>query len=108
MKVADFFKVPLMYFLVPEDEVDSLLGRIEEKKDDDLSYELHQTVIKLGKAEAELRAKDKEIEELKAELAETHVVTQPAKSEIPGIVNQELRLNIRLLEAIADYMEAEQ
>ena len=110
---------------VPEDKVDALMGRKEEPKDEQVSYELHQTVIKLGKAEAEIRDRDKQIAELTekvtnltAELEEAQdtileaaeqapiIVSEPSKaSAVSDICAQQLRLSIRLLDVVADYME---
>ena len=114
MDIADYFKVPLLYFLVPEDRVDEIMGRKEALKDDETAYELHQTVIKLGKAEAEIRGKDKRIEELENELKEKDKVITDYKVKalvvepnnvISEISAQQLKLSVKLVQAVAEIME---
>ena len=114
MDIADYFKVPLLYFLVPEDRVDEIMGRKEALKDDETAYELHQTVIKLGKAEAEIRGKDKRIEELENEFKEKDKVITDYKVKalvvepnnvISEISAQQLKLSVKLVQAVAEIME---
>lgn len=114
MDIADYFKVPLLYFLVPEDRVDEIMGRKEAVKDDETAYELHQAVIKLGKAEAEIRGKDKRIEELENELKEKDKVITDYKVKalvvapnnvISEISAQQLKLSVKLVQAVAEIME---
>lgn len=115
MAVADFFKVPLLYFLVPEERVDEIMGRKEKPEQD--AYEIHQAEIKLGKAEAEIRARDKRIEELEREL-ELHqgmeaiidadsikeIEVKPAERTLSEISAQHLRLSVKLVQAVAEAM----
>lgn len=103
MAVADFFKVPLLYFLVPKERVDEIMGRKEKPEQD--AYEIHQAEIKLGKAQAEIRARDKRIEELERELAlHQGIEAKPAERTLSEISAQHLKLSVKLVQAVAEAM----
>ena len=113
--MADYFGVPMLYFLVPESQVDELMGRKGKAQEETaFVYEDHQLEIKLGKAEAELRDRDKRIEALETELKEKDerigdykaraLIAQP-NNVICEISTQQLKLSVKLVQAVAEIME---
>lgn len=114
MEVAEFFKVPLMYFVVPEDQVDEILGRKPPKTDDEI-YEEHRAEIRAAKLESEVRARDRRIDELENKLKDmegqlTETKSAPVETAEPKgyeIAAKQLRLSIKLCEAVADLWEGD-
>lgn len=102
MKIADAFGVPLLYFLVPEEKVDEIMGRKEVIEEKVFNYEEHQFEIKLGKAEAEIRALREEIaskDEQIRYLANLNAANDAGN--ISDIVKRQLELSVALMQAVA-------
>lgn len=103
-QIAERLKVPIEWFLVPDEELDELMSRGESRT-------AHKLEIELGRAGAEIRARDREIEELTGTVnrlrEENLELSSRLSVPVSEITSKQLRLSIAMMPAVADMLEGD-